>query len=337
MDSRLPKEIIPKVSKRQLLIATLVPVVIIATVNAVFYWFPLNRAYLTSIYKWKLLKQLEAPIDWLIVGDSSGDLGVDPQQLQSSFGGEAVNLCTYGGLLSVDDVWMLDYFLQKKGQVNNVLMIHAYDIWQKDLPTEVIAANPITDIIWNGLQPSLEFSFEEYLSLFVGKYLPLFAQNESLKKAFIEPERIQFDTKRPMLANGFSPYRGGADSSNVYRDAKEHLAFLSEHQFSMSDINRRSLVAIKELAEKYHVQVYIANGPLFKQVAEDPRFVRYYQELRASLQQLCNSSDYLHFITNEPITFPVSLMQNADHVIEEGSKAYTQTLTERIKEAKKQY
>src|SRR4249920_755258 len=56
-------------------------------------WSP-NLGYAVAKKKWEILLTLHGPVDWLILGDSTANQGVDPRVLATHLGGRALNLGT---------------------------------------------------------------------------------------------------------------------------------------------------------------------------------------------------------------------------------------------------
>jgi len=73
---------------------------------------PLNQASRVIRAKWSLLMNQKKPVDTLVLGDSSGNHGVVPAILAARLGGTALNLCTVGDLLAVNDCWMLERYIR---------------------------------------------------------------------------------------------------------------------------------------------------------------------------------------------------------------------------------
>ncbi len=88
------------------------------------------------------------------------------------------------------------------------------------------------------------------------------------------------------------------------------------------------------LAETHNIEVYLASGPIFEEVAADEAFQIYYGQVRTELQTFADRSEKLHLL---PIlaTFPADQMENVDHVIFEAAKTYTGLIASAIEEVQK--
>src|SRR5438128_2449200 len=131
--TRLPVEIAGPSTARRLIgtIGGVLALVALANTAALFVLsrHPVNHGYKVIGAKWELLREQERPVDWLVLGDSSGNQGVVPAVLSERLGGSSLNLCTVGDLLAVNDAWMLETYIGTVGAPRKVLMVHAYDIW----------------------------------------------------------------------------------------------------------------------------------------------------------------------------------------------------------------
>ena len=88
----------------------------------------------------------------LILGDSSAAQGVDPEFWTNASGESAINLATIGDATVVNDAWMLETYLERFGRPNKVVIVHAYDIWHRELKQNVVVQIPFK-FIWNRLSP----------------------------------------------------------------------------------------------------------------------------------------------------------------------------------------
>jgi hypothetical protein len=99
---QLTREIMAPSSVHSVLISVLGTFFVVLVVNlaAIGYLnhYTTNRGYWLVRQKWDILQGLEAPVEWLILGDSSGNQGLVPERLREKLGGAAINVCTVGNL-----------------------------------------------------------------------------------------------------------------------------------------------------------------------------------------------------------------------------------------------
>jgi hypothetical protein len=281
--------------------------------------------------KWMLLQGLEAPVDWLILGDSSANQGVVPDVLADDPAESAVNLATVASLTAVDDVWMLQTYIDQFGPPSNVLIVHTYDIWRRDVLPIMVAKTPIPWGSWNQMGPSLDLSFTEKTDVFLGRFLPIYADNEALVQIIYNggfgPQRL-FKKRFSLQSDGYMPFYN-ASPERVIVDSDTHIKSVSRRKYEMSAINAAAIAEIVLLAEQYQFDVYLATGPVYEGVFESEAFRSYYAEVQDSLRQFGMESDHLHFLELTAV-FPADTMENVDHVIDTAAVEYTKMLVEAV-------
>ena len=142
----MPEEIIP-VSTRRKNIRLLVAVVLaLLFVNFAVYFTGAFTKLDSGVFlirsKWNLLRDIDSPVEWLILGDSSANQGVIPDKFRSEYGGRVVNLGTVANALLIEDVWMLQDYIESHGAPKNVIVVHVYDMWVREADTSVFAHVP---------------------------------------------------------------------------------------------------------------------------------------------------------------------------------------------------
>src|SRR5687768_3258615 len=97
-----------------------------------------NSGYKIVAKKWDLLTK--APdVDILVIGDSSGDQGIDPDVLKQELGLTAMNFCTVGDMLVLNDAAMAEEYLRTHKPPKMVIDIHVYDVWDRDVAGSAMA------------------------------------------------------------------------------------------------------------------------------------------------------------------------------------------------------
>jgi hypothetical protein len=202
---QLTHEVIQPIKGRATAITIIGTIIFLFLANWAVLWlgqaYPYNRGYWLVQQKWELLQGLSAPVDWLIVGDSTGNQGLVPDVMEARLGGTAVNLNTVGNMGALDDVWMLEAHIEEFGPPAHVLVIHAYDIWSRDITSAFVAKAPLA---WNSWQdsflPPLSATPLEKLNLWLARYVPLYADNLSLDRLIQDRVFLQ----RPIFRQRFS-------------------------------------------------------------------------------------------------------------------------------------
>ena len=331
----LPQEVLPHSTKlMQIILSLICPWLIfaLANVGANLYLknFPENRGYWLIQQKWSMLLNLKQPVDWLVLGDSSCNQGVSPQVLENQLSGKAVNLCTIGDSLVLSDAWMLSQYIKKYGAPKNIVMVHVYDIWTREINWDVTSQTPLAWGYWNQLEPNFKLTFSEKKKVFLNKYVPLYSQNTSLKKIIKNSDRL-FKNNYQLAEHGFMAVTK-ANTWEVEEDTKRHLKDVSKNNnLSFSNTNQQAIDTIVKLAEKHNINIYLANSPLYEKLYQNPDFQAYYNQVQAELQTISDRHKNIHLLMAKPMTFSKEEMENADHLIVSSAETYTRQLAKEIK------
>ena len=332
---QLPEEILPRSTKLiQIILSLVCPwfIFVLANVGANLYLknFPENRGYWLIQQKWSMLLNLKQPVDWLILGDSSCNQGVIPQVLETELSGKAVNLCTIGDSLVLNNAWMLSQYIKKYGAPKNIILVHVYDVWAREINWTVTSQTPLAWGYWNQLEPNFQLSLPEKKEVFLNKYVPLYSQNTSLKKILQERDRLFKDKDFQLEENGFMAVTE-PNTWEVEVDTQRHLNTAKNTDSSLSATNLKAIATIVKLAEQHKINVYIANSPIYQELYQHPDFQAYYNQVQKELQRNSDRSKNIHRIMAKPMTFSKEEMQNADHLIVSAAKSYTKQLGKEIK------
>jgi hypothetical protein len=274
--------------------------------------------------KWQLLESLDQPIEWLILGDSSADQGVIPSQVEASLGGKAVNLGTIGNMLLVDDIWMLDKYIEQHGAPNNIVIVHVYDMWRREAEPAVFSLVPG---FWWSMRPSLSLSASESVELLAFRYLPLYQVRNLLIS--LAGGRALFPTKTVISPDGFNGHEE-ARPHITELDLIGHKSIILPHPFELSDVNQRALNRLVELTDEHGFNVYIANSPIYEGLKSEPSFQVYFENVQEMLITLDERSRNIHYVLCDTPSFPKEIMRNIDHVNVQGAATFTKQLTESI-------
>jgi hypothetical protein len=277
--------------------------------------------------KWNMLSNLDQPVEWLVLGDSSCNQGIVPEVFDEQLDTTSVNLCTVGSMTVLNTAWMLDTYIQKYGAPKNVLVVHVFDVWHRSIDPQALSLIPLEHGYWRKLNPSKEIGIRANLEVFLKRYVPLYASNESLKRVISSPiSSYQHSQSFTLQADGFMPWN---EPNPEYVEAQRimHSSFAREHNFEISEHNRVALESIRANAEKHNFDVFIVNSPVYEGLYQDAAFQDYYSQMRANLTNFANASQRVHFL-DETVTFPKEKMENADHVIYASAKVYTRQITD---------
>ena len=292
-----------------------------------------NYGFWTIHQKWQLLEDLEQPVDWLILGDSSCNQGVMPSIIETELGETALNLCTIGNLGTINDLWMLEEYIDRFGPPKHVVIIHVFDIWHRPLDQVIFGQVPRPWGFWeHHTLGSYLFEDEEIRQeTFIEKFIPLYSQSRAITNILRSTVVLQHNPLKPnwhLEADGFlvatEPH-----PDVVVAGAQDQIKFASENVFSISPTNDMSMQEIGVLADSYGFQVYLVNSPVYQGLYDHAAYQSYLAGVQDKLAEFDSDSSYVFHIAGVR-TFPAEMMQNPDHLILAGAAEYTHWLVEQI-------
>jgi hypothetical protein len=292
-----------------------------------------NYGYWTLHQKWSILGKMESPVEWLILGDSSCNQGVSPAVITERLGGAAVNLCTIGNVTLLNDLWMLEEYIQRFGPPKAVVVIHVYDIYPRELSPVILGQIPRPWGFWRQHTLGRELLDDPQIrsELFQEHFIPLLSQRLSLDnilRALIFEKLVPFREQWHMEEDGFLMDEQ-ARPETATQDGKDHMQFVRESEPVVSEVNQASLRALRDIADAHQIPIYIVNSPLYEDLYADEQFRVYLEQIHAQIEAAIGQSEYMHLLT-EVKTFPASQLQTADHLVVSGALAYTDWLVQNV-------
>jgi hypothetical protein len=330
----LPGEVIRPATRRSIAVTLILTAIVLALMNAaadaVLERRGPNRGYRLLTEKWSSLASLDGPVDWLVLGDSSCNQGVSPAVLGRALGGRALNLCTMGGAVALNDAWMLGRYLERHPPPKGVIIVHVYDVWGRGIRPSVLAKiPPASPLGLRSLKPAPALSAADWAGYALARYAPLYAENESLAHMLRSP-RQAFRLPAPRFEDGFQA-KEGADPARVRSDMRSHLAQLAKRErSSLSAVNRASLARVRELAEERGFTVFLASAPLYEGLTSAAPFRAWNAGVIAALEEAAGPSGKVRVILRDPPPVPIERLQNVDHVTLEGATAYSEELARAV-------
>jgi len=277
--------------------------------------------------KWRLLESLSTPVDWLILGDSSGNQGFDPSLLEAEYGLSSINVATIADWGLVDDAWMLEGYIERFGAPRAAVLIHVYDAYQRHLEGTVLGQSSFGLGFWDQHNFKIALPLTEQVNFATTRYFPLYAQNLSIAR--ISGNFLAGQAEQPLeLVQGFM-LRTTPDPERVFSDTGKHLTTLKEQVFQPSQTNQAALEYMIGLAESQGFPLYLKDSPIFAGLYEAEVFQAYYSSLQAWLYDLDAQSTAFIYL-DEPSLFQPNMLQNADHVTVEGATIFTRQVAELI-------
>jgi hypothetical protein len=276
---------------------------------------PSNRAYWLVKEKWARVLH-GAPAEVLVLGDSSCNQGLDPAVLTSVLGVPAVNLCTVGDLLAVNDVWMLAEWLVRHPAPKDIIVMHAYDGWHRGesyvTRNPLLAKIPLPWGFWRRMKPSLAISANDEWALAAARWLPLWAENKTLSTWLLGKQQPP-DEAFALTDAGFMAVKS-AHPVRVAKDVKEHKSFLARNKSRLSAANAEALEQLKELARAHGLRVWLVPSPVAKTLARERSFLAYWKNLKALMDAKIDDEPRVSWLMADPLEFAPNEMENADHV-----------------------
>jgi hypothetical protein len=304
-------------------------VVIAANLATAWYLneFPVNRGYWLISAKWELLDQQETPVDWLILGDSSGNSGMDPKVVQEELGGTSLNLCLVGDMLVLGDAWMLDRYVSRVGAPKHVIIVHAPTVWARSFgqsSCQLLASSPLKLQSLRSLRPPLELTLDQTVEVIKAKAFPISSNARSLMTMLRSPGQW-FDRRELRLSDdGFMPIDPArADAAGVRIEAGRLRASASQLPRGFSSESRAALEQIAWLAEKHGIEVYIVCPPVLRGLDSDPDFKQYLDSIADSLKTFAHGRPRIHVLMDAPPLYGAEEMQTLNHVIGTTAPDYT--------------
>lgn len=284
-----------------------------------------NLGYWLVGQKWSLLEDLEGPVDTVILGDSSGNQGINPEVVDERLGGRSINLCTIGHAIALDDVWMLREYLDRFGAPSRVLVIHGYDIWHRSFDRSLLGRIPRLGMLLE--QGELPFGWGDIVPYLIDRYVRLYGEHSTIGRLLRRPWSPPRAKARPLI-QGFmvDPI---ARPHTVRRNAERHLRLVREEVFAMSEENQRGLVTLSSLAEAYGFRLYVAHGPTVDTLASDPAFIEYNEQVREELVAFAAEHEHVTVI-DRVFPFSENQMTSADHIILSASFEFTDAVLDEI-------
>jgi len=332
----LPEEILKPIKMHRALLIIFATLLLVLLMNLAVARYLLNhtnnRGYWLITQKWELLKTAPAPVDWLVLGDSSGNQGMMPEIVEQELGGKSINLATTAGMVALEDVWMLEEYIERYGPPANVIIVHTYDAWRRGLRSVMMSKVPLPWGYWRDLTPSPELSARDVFNIFTSRYLPLYGENKTLISILtggLEKPDTLVNVRYRLEPDGFRSVQH-SNSWLAGVEAEEQLEFVSNNNFKMSQINRESLDQLVILANQNDMNIFLVNGPIHEDLPGSDVFLTHFSDLQNALSETAEQSPNLYYIP-DLIPFPASLLVNYDHVTQEGAEKYTREIVSRIK------
>lgn len=287
-----------------------------------------NPSYAAFDAQWQRLDSLEEGLDTLILGDSSGRHGLNPEEFDDVTGGRSLNFCTMGNAAVINAAWQLEAYLRRWPAPRRVLLTIVHDVWPRTLSPQLAGRVPLGWGFWHDLRAKENYAEGDRWTVFENRYLPLMSQHQTLSELALYPWKIG-ERRIEFNASGFGPiWRPRPE--NVADDRHWQIKALANQTWAASDQSRRSLAAMMSLAEEYGFDIYVALSPMNRELYEDEGFQQYYTSYLDGLRRLIGDSPRAHLLSDAPALYEDGEMQNTDHIARDMTTGYTRLVAEQV-------
>jgi hypothetical protein len=338
--SQLATESVGSISRRELVLTLLVPPIVFILANLAMSGlvarYPLNATYVFMREKWLDLLRDEVNADFLILGDSSALHGIEPETLDRALGVHSTNLGAVGGLLALNDSWMLGAYIERNGAPKGALIVHVIDMWNRPMETVPFAKLPLPWRYWRKPPTDYPLPASDVLEMGVVRYLPLSTDNQTVAQYVMYPWRDQYSRlearMRATLHRGFWGLPAGPEVARVVGDAADQARFLKSRPASLSAPNRYGLDRIGELTERYGFDAYLALSPVYDGLAETDTFKTHWARTAIEIEAAIARYPRFHLMTTVHAVPAGNLTNTVDHVSVPAARAFTTSIAGEIQE-----
>ncbi len=327
-----PDETLHPASPAQILVLLAMVGLLVVASNAVA-WGVLkvaspNISDVQVVRKWDLLER-GGVVDTLILGDSTGNQGLDPAQLDAMIGGRSLNLCTLGNFMLVDDAWMLQRYIERHGPPRRVVLVHAANVWNRPVHPASFATIPMGLGEMGRRVPSVTFKTKQKVEFLMRRYIPIYYADQSLRLMAMRPWLVP--RVRPVITErGFMPRSGAASPEVIEGDVNEAVDEYERRKFGVARVNEAALHEIVRLAESGDFPIYYVDAMVSDRLVDVPAYRQQVDALHAYLRGL--GGDRIKIVLDQPIGFADEYMQDSEHITVEAAAKYTEAVGLRIME-----
>jgi hypothetical protein len=339
----LPTERMNRTSCREVVISTVVAAIAVLVVNGLL---SLTRVGDTVVHnlvvrmKWQHILHPGSRVpDLLILGDSSGLNGVSTSVLDSILGTHSWNFATIIKALTLDDAVILGEFIKRHGKPREVLIVHTYDSWHQGVNRRFWANYSLFWKTWKEFRGTAAYSPVDVMSIAAMRALPMTHLPKTSAKYARFPWRMQADMEginRYLSAIDHSGQfrRSGSQPLNIRKHFLKHLDIVipavKESASPISDQNMAGLDRIAELARIHDFPVFLANGPIYKELASDSSFLGAFTGVDSSLTKFAADHRQIYYVDILDKHPMGDLKETVDHLLPHAADRYTSRLANAI-------
>lgn len=276
--------------------------------------------------------------EWLIVGDSSASLGIDPARLSRWLGGPCLNAATFGSMGLTGDVEMVKRFLKHHDPPRGIIVVHAADVLSQPLGDafyQYSATLPQSFLeMMTTVAPTLP-NGSQWVTLFRSRgYLPLLLLKNVLREK-IGWEYV--DSSNAVEPGVELPIDGtcrlDASHANLEKVQLEADSYFDSELYvydTFDSCHQVALDRLVELAQLHGVQLIYANGPIADAVRNRPEFDRNMAVSTKAVEDSLQSHPQTHYLLQQWIDLPSCQMESPNHPTGSAIDDYTDVLGDAI-------
>ena len=299
--------------------------------------------------KWRLMFDLQQPVDWEVFGDSTALDGVMPSILEAKLGSRSLNLATHAGVLLIPNAELLDLQLQRIGPPKRAVIVAAATTWprpQQLRALTTLSRTPLPWGFWHRLEPHLQLTPGQDWAMFLYRYCRIWSSDltianwlKSLPRRAVArltpsaaaPATPASERGDPLLEASSEDLQKGWQVGRIrtpekVRKSIPRLGSQCDLEFGISDINRRVVEAISRFATEQGFEVYYAHGPVLQEAYDQaPTVRRYLQQADRGLAALIDPLPHCHYVRGV-LLLPTDAMSDGLHTNPRGARAYSAAL-----------
>jgi hypothetical protein len=280
-----------------------------------------------------MLEDLDAPVDWLVLGDSSCNQGVVPAVLSEELGGRALNLCTIGPVTMLHQAMMLEVYLARVDAPRAILLVNSVRMLSETFNPLVLAKAPVP---W-GVSPAYRFSTEtiafwDQAHVAWARHLPLYYDNRDLRtilrSAFVAPHTLFKKAEHvPMTPDGYMMTSTPGRMDHMVAETEAELS--QEQPFAEDSV--RGVQRILALAAARATPVYSFTGPLFDEMNRSALFRQRIRTVEDWWRQLADRTPHLVRSTSLYLVPLEGMGDDIQHVTHDAAVRYTREIARDVR------
>lgn len=289
-----------------------------------------TEAQRTSMEAWQGIKDLNRPVDILLLGDSACRVDLAPGAIADRLGGDVINLGTTTETSFLSDAWMLSKYIEKFGVPKAVVVLRTSGGYVTSHDIEFLANIPLPWGFWNtyGLAP--KWKKGETLQLLLQRYAVLYSDADVFQERLPKIWTL-FDYNIVPRVPSHS-YTAGITQSKELMDVSTHTPSFYFSGFHPSADTTDSIKYMVNLAQKYHFQLYFTLQCEWNEAVNAGLRDAHLAAQKTYLSQFVDDQNVFMVEQSPKTLFTKAQMQNPNHLWHGAEKIYTEEIVNAITE-----